>query len=274
MRIFVGGVIALALVGSAAAGEYGDEPLRGSYNWAGYYAGAHGGFTNVDFGLSRAAKDLVANMVRATLVESEANVSDLPRLGRGHDANGSFGGFVGYNSQWENVVVGVEIGYTRSSIAAASADSISRSFVTSDEFRNDIDVNANATAKLTDLATLRLRGGYAMDWLLPYAFVGAAAGRFNYSRHADVVISQTDVSASALDPTDGIPPRAGGFLADSRTQTKNGAFTYGVTAGLGVDVGLLPGVFVRGEWEVVQFGTVGGIQMTVNTFRVGAALKY
>jgi outer membrane immunogenic protein len=274
MRIIVGGVIALALVGSAAAGEYGDEPLRGSYNWSGYYAGAHAGFTNVDFGLTKAAKGLVADMVRATLIEAEANVSDLPKLPRGHANDTSFGAFVGYNSQWENVVVGVELGYTRTSIMASSSDSISRSFVTSDEFRNDIDVNANATAKLTDYATLRLRGGYAMDWLLPYGFVGVAAGRFNYSRHADVTIAQTDVSATALDPTDGIPPRTGGFLADSRTQTKNGAFTYGVTGGLGVDVGLLPGVFVRGEWEFIQFGTIGGTQMTVNTFRVGAALKY
>ena len=39
----------------------------------------------------------------------------------------------------------------------------------------------SSSLKLTDYATFRGRAGYAFGQFLPYAFVGAAVGRMNYS---------------------------------------------------------------------------------------------
>ena len=42
--------------------------------------------------------------------------------------------------------------------------------------------------KLVDYATLRGRAGYAFGNFLPYAVIGAAAGRFNYATTVTVRI--------------------------------------------------------------------------------------
>ena len=42
-------------------------------------------------------------------------------------------------------------------------------------------------------------------------------------------------------------------------------FAYGYTAGLGLDVIVLPNVFLRAEWEYVQFFPVQDIKIHLNT---------
>jgi len=279
MRAVILGLAGLIVAGDAMAADY----LRGStyegppstgYSWAGIYVGGQVGYTNANMDLSQSTRSLVADMVRALLVETEFNISELLNV-RNTDARArAYGGFIGYNSQWGDVVLGLELNYNRTSLTADSSDSIARSFVTSNEFRNDVVLTGNASAHLTDYATLRARAGYAMGWLMPYAMVGLAAGRLDYTRAATVSITETDVSATALDLTDGIAPRAGGSLSDSRTETKRGAITFGYMTGLGVDIGLFPGVFLRGEWEFVQLNPIAGIGLHLNTFRAAAAVKF
>ena len=45
-------------------------------------------------------------------------------------------------------------------------------------------IKAQSSIKLVDYATLRARAGYAFGQFLPYALVGGAVGRFNYSTSA------------------------------------------------------------------------------------------
>jgi opacity protein-like surface antigen len=72
-----------------------------------------------------------------------------------------FGGFLGYNVQWDQLVVGFDLGYKYPSVLDSST--------------------ALSTFKLVDYATLRGRAGYAFGQFLPYAVLGIAAGRFNYA---------------------------------------------------------------------------------------------
>jgi opacity protein-like surface antigen len=188
--------------------------------------------------------------------------------------NTAYGGFMGYNAQWGQVVLGIEGNYSHTSITGASTDSIGRSFVTSNEFRNDVIVDSVASATLKDYATLRLRAGYAWDWVMPYMTAGFAVGVVDYNRYARVRITETDVSAAALDLTDGIAPRPGGSLDESKSDAKTNAIAYGYSLGGGVDVGITQNLFVRGEYEFVQFHKVGGIPIQISTFRVGAAAKF
>ena len=51
-------------------------------------------------------------------------------------------------------------------------------------------------------------------------------------------------------------------------------FAYGYTAGLGLDVLLLPNVFLRAEREYVQFFAVQDVKIHLNTSRVGVGIKF
>ncbi len=58
------------------------------------------------------------------------------------------------------------------------------------------------------------------------------------------------------------------------TRTEGGAFSPGVVAGLGLDVSVTPNVFLRAEWEYVDFAAVGNISSYINTGRVGIAVRF
>jgi opacity protein-like surface antigen len=146
----------------------------------------------------------------------------------------SFGGFIGYNTQWDELVLGIDGGYNHLDFAETSSTVF-----------NGLDKD-RASFKLTDYATLRARAGYAFGQFMPYAFLGGAVGRLNYSvSHNDVV-----------------------------TDAKDNAYTAGFVAGVGIDVALLPNVFLRGEWEYVAFAPVSDIRASTNTARAGIGIRF
>jgi opacity protein-like surface antigen len=142
---------------------------------------------------------------------------------------------------------------------------IARQVTTSDTYVNSVTIVAQSSLKLIDYATFRARAGYTFGQFLPYAFAGVAAGRFNYATTATTTVS--GISATATPPTYGP-------ITDTESDAKNNAVVGGVTAGLGMDVALLPNVFVRGEWEYIAFAPVGGFRANINTGRVGIGVKF
>jgi opacity protein-like surface antigen len=144
----------------------------------------------------------------------------------------SFGGFIGYNTQqWDpQLVLGFELGYNRPSSLETPSTSTA----------------GGSSYKLVDYVTFRGRAGYAVGQFLPYAVLGAAVGRVNYST--------TTTGGS--------------------NQSQDNVFPFGFVAGLGMDVLLLPNVFLRGEWEGVLFTHVGGIRSNVNTGRVALGVRF
>jgi opacity protein-like surface antigen len=262
------GLAGLLFANEAMAADY----LRGatyegpteSYNWAGVYVGGQVGYTGADFDFGNSAQSQIADIVRSTTIENEAHVSQLLKLPTKSGNAASFGGFIGYNAQWGDAVIGFEANYSHTNISAASADAIGRSFTTSDGYFNNVIQNASATARLTDYGTMRFRAGWAAGYFMPYLMGGLAVGAVDYTRNAAINIQSTD-------PNGVNPPLA---LVDSRSETKNGAITFGYMFGGGVDIGLLPNLFLRGEYEWVQFIPVGGITIQTNTFRTALALKF
>jgi outer membrane immunogenic protein len=105
--------------------------------------------------------------------------------------------------------------------------------------------------KQSDFGSARVRGGYVMGCFLPYAFVGAGFG------------SQTvDRSVSAFpDP-----------IAIATTSASKSKMIYGFTAGGGVDMMLLGGLFVRAEYEYRR--VTSDIETNVNTVRLGLGYKF
>ena len=129
MRAAVLCVAWLGLAGSACAADL--EPfLRGAdeyvpgvplvTRWSGLYAGGQFGYTtsSVDFGSG--AESLVSYILRNDILQDQ--VTGWTTMPKGSTSGTSFGGFIGYNMQWEQLVIGADIGYNRMrSMEASSA---------------------------------------------------------------------------------------------------------------------------------------------------------
>jgi outer membrane immunogenic protein len=287
MRHLLVAVALVGLVSDASAGEFEMPVLRGSSSdfapspwvpapptytrWSGFYAGGHvsGTIAAMDFGTS--ARSLVSFAVRNSVLEN--HVINWTTLSKGDTSAAGFGGFAGYNFQWDDVTLGVEANYTRSTLSMSPSDSLRRLFVDNTnapaghEFTYDATVVAKAALTLTDFGTLRARGGWAAGNFMPYGFAGLAVARANVTRSATVTASVTD--------------RVGGVIVDTfdlqpatRTEGQTGAYAFGYTVGGGMDVLLMANLFVRGEYEYVQFPNIKGTKINLNTVRFGGGLKF
>jgi len=232
--------------------------------WSGFYLGGEASFNYGQTNFSGTTQPLVALALQNTVVESEFAPSQLQALGNGANSAFGFGGFLGYNTQWQDVIVGVEADYTRTSLSmtAPSTAAISRSFSPAAGNVTSVTIqNANARLSLSDYAEARARAGYIIGTVLPYGFLGVAVGRSSYSASIEV-----DATCTGGGECGGYP------LIPSSGQ--NNALLYGLAAGAGVDWALLPNFFLRGEVEVVQFASVGNTALTIFDARVGAGFKF
>jgi len=264
-------LLAMVAATPAVAGDWLDT-LRGSYSsnapvrWDGVNFGATIGLSNMttDFGGSTSA--LVAYSLRNTTVENEFSPSNWTALPSNTTNGRQYSVFLGYNVQWSELVLGIDASYNKpSTLESSASDSIGRQVTTSTLVNNDVTISAQSSIKLIDYATLRARAGYAYGQFLPYAVLGAAVGRFNYSNTATVHDVGTPQAGSTVLPFN---------TWDTQSNSKNGAIVGGFVAGLGMDVAVLPNVFLRAEWEYVGFTPVNGIRAGVNTGRVGVGVHF
>jgi outer membrane immunogenic protein len=262
--------LALVLIAPAGAAAQGldDTFLRGSVgSWEGTNFGVHMGMSNMNTDFGNGTSSLVAFILRNTEVEDQFSPSGWTTLPSNTTNGRQYGAFIGYNWQWDQLVLGMDAAYNRlSSLTASASGSIARQVVTTpDNVNNSLTITAQSSLKLIDYATMRARAGYAMGQFLPYATIGAAAGRFNYANSATVHNVGTPPAGSPILPFD---------LTDTQSNGKNNAIVGGFEAGLGVDVAILPNMFMRAEWEFIAFAPVGGIRANINTGRVGVGLKF
>lgn len=295
MRWLVFGLILAASAQSAAAADFGMPVLRGSTvpagdRWEGAYVGGHAGFTNGSTDFGSATRSLTGFILRNSVIQDQ--VSNFTTLGKVDTSGTSFGGFVGYNTRWDEIILGVEAGYSRMSLNTMSAtDTLSRSILNNGaapaghDHTYNVTVAANASVKVTDLATFRARAGWDAGPFLPYAFGGIAIGRADVMRSATVTGTLTDSFTTTTYLTDPItgalipvttPQSVTTTLAlpGTQTETANGIFAYGWTLGLGVDFALMQNVFLRAEYEYVQFAPIKDMNVHLNTVRAALAIKF
>jgi outer membrane immunogenic protein len=268
----------LALIGGAAqaqAADLGDMFLRGSNAttfsdprgviWDGFYAGAHAGMATTGTDFANSTGSLIAFMLRNTTIENENRVSSWTTLGKANTAGPSYGGFVGYQTQWDSAVLGLEAGYNFTNLHTSASDSMSRMFGTSDGYTNNVTVTATSGLRITDYGTIRARGAWSTGpngSVLPYGFVGLAIGRGNIERSVRVVADGTHASS---------PPYA---FDQTSSENRNGVFAYGYTFGGGVDWAVMQNIFVRAEYEYIQFGAYENLKTHIQTARIGAGVKF
>lgn len=274
LRHVAAAVFIAVSIGRAQAADMPDESwLRGSFTsdspgymrWDGLQIGAQIGMSNMGADFGNAGSDQIAYILRNTTLQNEYMPSSWTTLPKITTNARQYGVFVGYNWQWSELVLGVDAAYNKpSTLEANASDSIARQVITSDGTTHNVSISSSASLKLVDYATVRAKAGYAFGQFLPYGMMGVGIGRFNYSTSSTV--------------TDVWTPSGGGgsttFGPNTQTDSKNNAVTAGFLVGLGMDVALLPNVFVRGEWEYIAFAPVGGIRAGLNTGRVGLGVRF
>jgi len=246
------------------------------FRWDGLYFGGQIGRTEAGADFSAGVQSLVAYILRNDVVGD--HVANWTTLGKDTQMAKTYGIFVGYNMQWDQAIVGVELNYNRIQANFASADSLTRQFTddtgapASHHFFYTATVSGSATASLTDYGTVRARLAYEYGRILPYAFGGLAVGRGSISRTATVGYTRTDIPDSAAPP---IAPLADyTFGPQTRSDTVSNKVFFGYTAGLGIDIAVLPNVFVRAEWEFIQFKTLQDVNIHLNTVRAGLGVRF
>jgi outer membrane immunogenic protein len=247
-------LLAAMMIGTAAGAQAADMPdfLRGSLpggpsprtNWQGYYVGGQAAYGSIT---SDPASSLNSSLQSTFHVPNPPpDISYIwPGLGQAHGSNVGYGGFAGYNSQWDDVVIGIEGNYLHTGLSAVTTVSGPLPFGTT--------TISSARISPTDFGSARLRAGYVVGCFLPYAFVGAGFG------------SQTVVSNISAFPSPN--PVFGPVSSSTKTN-----LVYGYSAGVGVDVTLIGGLFMRAEYEYQRVTST--IESNINSARLGLGYKF
>jgi opacity protein-like surface antigen len=270
-------LLAAALFGAVQSAQAADLPdlpiLRGAVsegltssrvNWQGYYIGAQAAVGTSDMNFGGSTRNIAAQLLSGTSIEAGGQVSSWPLLGKTSQRGEGWGGFVGYNSQWDDVVIGVEMSYIHGKFGGSQSDSMGRSFGDPSGYTDDVTYQANGTMSISDIGTFRARAGYAVNQFLPYMFGGFALGQANIVRTAHIFGTQDN--AAAAPGFQHIP------FDVSATNAQYNHLIYGYTAGLGLDVNLVGGLFLRAEWEYVRF--TSSVDTNINTVRAGLGYKF
>ncbi len=273
MRRFLLAAVMFGAVSSAQAADMPDF-LRGSLssepapsvNWAGVYIGGQAAYGVADMDFTNSGQDLLAKLLNNVDLEQQFNISQWPLNGTAHARNSGYGGFAGYNFQWSDALVGIELNYTHGNFFGSSSGAQARTFMFPANYYSTAFAASSASMKLTDYGSLRVRAGYAFGSFLPYAFAGVAMGQADIDRNANVNLFYQYIGTA----TPALPNL--GPYASSLSDNANAHFVTGYAGGLGVDVMLWEGLFLRAEWEYLRFTTT--VDTTVNTVRVGVGYKF
>ena len=302
MRKILVSLLAFGAVGTAQAADLDYDYLRGAdydpppstiVDWSGFYIGGHGGWSTHSLGYGNTARPIVASYLRQTVAEAELNASSLlstPSSKRVFGA--SYGAYAGFNAQFDDIVLGLEVDYTHYGLGASVSDQIGRYKTTSDGYLTTVNLASTSSTKVTDYASLRGRAGYAFGNIMPYVTGGLAVGSAQITDRVSIQTAGYDQTTykSNLGLTNGGTPAyvnnygyrsfsqtnpEASILSSpyvySRTKTKTVA---GVAAGAGIEYAITPNVLLRAEYQYVLFDAFEGHKANINTFRGGAAVKF
>jgi outer membrane immunogenic protein len=279
-------VLAAVMLGTASGAWAADMPdfLRGTLpamdvttrNWDGWYVGGQVGETwaNTDYGTSLVS--MTNDLFRNTTLQGPASQFNV--LGRVNGQSAGFGGFVGRNYQFGDIVLGVEANYNYlSSLGTSDSGTLGPIQVAEPTLvlppgataADGVTLNGSAALQIKDEVTFRGRAGWAVGDFLPYAFGGLAVGRMDVTREVSSSVTRTIFLANG-NSISGLLPQFG----LSSTETKNNAYAVGWTGGLGLEYMLWGNVFVRGEWEYVKFMSIQNTVVTQNSVRGGIGYKF
>src|SRR5580704_14294647 len=275
MRRVMCALLAFAFVPSAFAEDLSwltappntNIPVVGG--WAGVYLGGQVSFSGNSGDFTNTTQAPLAYVLRELALESDVGPSGWPVLGQANHSAVGFGGFVGYNTQYERLVLGVEANYDQANLSLNAPNSPISRLVTAGSTPYDVTVTGTGSVSDLNFGTLRTRAGWALGNFLPYVFGGLAVGHSN----VNIVATTYGIQNPPLGCPAGTNPPCVPF-SFTGTAGKNGEWMVGFAVGGGLDVALTRNVFLRAEYEYVQFAPVANLVLDVNTVRGGLGIKF
>jgi opacity protein-like surface antigen len=242
------------------------------YNWSGFYVGGQIGYGDANGDFSSATSPLISYALRDTALESSFAPSGWPMLGTADNHRTLYGGFAGYNTQWQDLILGIEGNYAQSQYGLIAPSTPISRLTPADSNGNTWLVNMTSSGTVTNLnyGTLRGRAGVVLGNFLPYGFAGLAIGEaaMNISVYG---AGEENPPTSGACSSSATPPCS--LFAFSKT-TAETAVLYGFAVGGGMDVAITRNIFVRAEFEYVRFAPIMNTVLAVESARVGAGLKF
>lgn len=264
---------AAAMFAMSVSAQAADMPdvLRGSLdgytpvtNWQGFYFGGQGAYGTSTENFNGSTNNMLAALI-SNLVVSETGIGQANlQLGKVTAHTSGYGAFAGYNWQWDDVVAGLEMSYVHGNLGgtATASEAFTTSTTLSDGLFHSVSATSASQIAISDMATFRARAGYAFGCFLPYAFGGLALGNASITQSVTV---KDSAGTSIFGPF--IP-----FQPLTSTKGTSDHMIYGYAAGLGMDIKLVGGLFLRAEWEYARF--VDQVDTSVNTVRAGLGYKF
>ncbi len=292
-------LLVATMFGIATATQAADMPdfLRGSLpasapatrNWEGWYAGGQASYSSSEIDFGRSVVSLTNFIFRDSTLQQ--SVSQFSLLSKNHAQSTGFGGFVGRNYQWDDVVLSVEANYNYlNNLASSSQNSLSRAIANptgtvapaNHTYTYNTTLTGDAALQIKDVLTFRGRAGWAAGAFMPYMFGGVAVGRMDVARSvtSDVVLRDDSVATLVDQFGNTITvPQPAVFtqiptLSQSMKEERTNSFVVGWTGGLGLEYCLFGNVFVRGEWEYIRFMNVKDTAVSMNNVRAGIGYKF
>jgi len=269
----------LAFVTPTYAQDFETPTLRGSSpfipaapqypRWAGFYGGGQFGYSSVEMNFAGATKNLVGFLLRQSSLEREQHPSEWSTLGKVNLSGISGGAFIGYNVQFSDVVFGFDIHYNYANFSGGAPANPIRRSVAAGGNTYDVTVEGGASMHITDYGSARLRAGWILGDFLPYGTVGLAVGRANITRSAHVFGQENPNTPCGPPAVNNCVP-----FDVSASEGKNGAVLYGWSVGGGLDVMVASRIFVRGEFEYINFTKAQGMLAQIGTARIGAGYRF
>jgi outer membrane immunogenic protein len=277
----------------ALAADYDDSWLRGSqvigaaptppprlYRiWAGVYGGAQVGedFNGVDFRQVPSTPIRGAIAQDAILTALSASIPGMPALPQVNTHGPSYGGFLGYNWQIDDMVFGAELNINRSGLHQSAVNTATRGYyVNNGSYLYDVSVytNSQGVIDMSDYFTMRGRLGWAFGNFLPYMVAGVAFGQIDSSKTVNIGYTGICINTSSqtCPQVNGQNQTIGGNYPFNNVL--HGKYQLGFDAAVGMDYMVTRYVFVRGELEYINFQYPSDIRLNTLSTRIAAGLKF
>jgi outer membrane immunogenic protein len=284
MRRLLAALGLIGLLNPAFAADYELPTLRGSstfvpayptyFSWQGFYAGGQASYTSASTNFVASTQPLVAFSLRNTTVQAQMLPDQWAVLGSRDTGAPGFGGFLGYNFQWDSAIIGLELNYTHSSLDAGAPSSPLARRQTVGALIDDVSLDASGSLHISDFATTRARLGWAIGNFMPYAALGFAFGRADVAVSTLVTVQETDPNFPNPAPPPATIRRVVNVFTFPENRSKNGAYLYGYSGGAGLDFALTQNIFARGEYEYIQWQRFWSITAAMHNFRAALGVKF
>ncbi len=287
MRIASTLIVTSLLISGAHAADYlrgaiPSEPPRAapspSYDWSGFYAGAQVGYQAMKTDHSKIGTNLTAATFPG--IEPSQLSASLLTFGSAEAKGRAYGFFAGYNTMWDDVVIGGEFEYNRPSLIASQyvgpfAHRTASKSTTGNLW--DTAIDGTAQTAIDDYAVGKIRVGVAYDRFMPFVTAGVAVARM--TTRANSLGATQEYQLQPI--TDPVTNAITGYNRINITgvivgngQTKTSGIQWGYAFGAGMDVAVTDAIFLRGSWEYLGFGGDKASRTSLNTVKGGAGVKF